>query len=59
MDAVLLVEWTLPQPTLRACDGLDTARAGQLVQMAAEQIEKAASGYQQRQAVNNGDLFAF
>ncbi len=33
--------------------------AGQLVQMASAQIEKAAAVYQQKQAINNGDLFAF
>lgn len=51
------------QAIVEACRRRDPERAakhaGQLVQMAAEQIEKAASGYQQRQAVNNGDLFAF
>lgn len=45
-----------------ACRKRDPDRAakhaGHLVQMAAEQIEKVASGYQQRQAVNNGDLFS-
>jgi GntR family transcriptional repressor for pyruvate dehydrogenase complex len=49
------------QAIVEACRKRDPERAakhaGQLVQMAAEQIEKAASGYQQRQAVNNGDLF--
>lgn len=34
-------------------------QAAALVQMAAVQIEKAANGYQQKQAINNGDLFAF
>lgn len=47
---------------VEACRKRDPERAakhaGQLVQMAAEQIEKVASGYQQRQSVNNGDLFA-
>lgn len=33
--------------------------ASQLVQMAAGQIEKAALSLEQKQAVNNGDLFAF
>lgn len=50
------------QAIVDACRKLDADRAakhaGQLVQMAAEQIEKAASGYQQRQSVNNGDLFS-
>ena len=50
------------QAIVEACRKKDPDRAakhaGQLVQMAAEQIEKAASGYQQRQSVNNGDLFA-
>ena len=51
------------QAIVEACRKRDPERAakhaGQLVQMAAEQIEKAASGFQQRQSVNNGDLFAF
>jgi DNA-binding FadR family transcriptional regulator len=37
---------------------LAARHAGQLVQMAAAQIEKTAAGYRQRQAINNGDLFA-
>lgn len=31
VDAVLLVEWTLPQPTLRACHGLDSDHAQQVL----------------------------
>lgn len=38
---------------------LAAKHAAQLVQMATAQIEKAAAGYQQKQAINNnGDLFA-
>lgn len=37
---------------------LAAKHASQLVQMASAQIEKAAAGYQQKQAINNGDLFA-
>lgn len=33
--------------------------AAGLVQMASTQMEKAASGFQQKQAINNGDLFSF
>lgn len=50
------------QAIIDACRKRDPERAAKhaahLVQMAAEQIEKVASGYQQRQSVNNGDLFA-
>ncbi|MGH8493478.1 MAG: FadR/GntR family transcriptional regulator [Moraxellaceae bacterium] len=38
---------------------LAAKHAAQLVQMAAAQIDKVAAGYQQKQAINNGDLFAF
>lgn len=37
---------------------LAVKHAGQLVRMAASQIEKVALSYQQRQSINNGDLFA-
>jgi DNA-binding FadR family transcriptional regulator len=37
---------------------LAAKHAAQLVRMATMQIEKVAAGYQQRQAINNGDLFA-
>jgi DNA-binding FadR family transcriptional regulator len=51
------------QAIVDACRRRDPERAAkhahQLVQLAADQIEKAALGYQQRQAVNNGDLFSF
>jgi len=50
------------QAIVDACRKRDPDRAakhaGHLVQMAAEQIEKVSSGYQQRQSVNNGDLFS-
>ncbi|MDP2226471.1 MAG: FCD domain-containing protein [Moraxellaceae bacterium] len=50
------------QAIVEACRRHDPERAAkqaaQLVQMAAEQIEKAALVYQRRQMVNNGDLFA-
>lgn len=38
---------------------LAAKHARQLVQVASNQIEKMAASLQQRQAVNNGDLFAF
>lgn len=38
---------------------LAAKHARQLVQVATNQIEKMAASHQQRQAVNNGDLFAF
>lgn len=51
------------QAIVEACRRRDPDRAAkhanQLVQLASDQIDKAALGYQQRQAVNNGDLFAF
>lgn len=51
------------QAIVEACRRRDPERAArhaqQLVQLASEQIEKAALSLQQRQAVNNGDLFAF
>lgn len=37
---------------------LAAKQAGQLVRMASNQIEKIASSFQQRQSVNNGDLFS-
>lgn len=37
---------------------LAAKHAAQLVRMASTQIDKAAAGLQQRQAINNGDLFA-
>lgn len=51
------------QAIVDACRKRDPERAAKhanvLVQLASDQIEKAAQSYQQRQAVNNGDLFAF
>ncbi|MDF2445565.1 MAG: FadR family transcriptional regulator [Moraxellaceae bacterium] len=51
------------QAIVRACQRKDAElsakHARHLVQMAANQIEKLAASHQQRQAVNNGDLFAF
>lgn len=51
------------QAIVRACQRHDpelaAKHARQLVQVAANQIEKMAASHQQRQAVNNGDLFAF
>lgn len=51
------------QTIVRACQRKDpdvaAKHARQLVQMAANQIEKMAASHQQRQSVNNGDLFAF
>ncbi|HET8729536.1 MAG TPA: FCD domain-containing protein [Moraxellaceae bacterium] len=48
---------------VKACQRRDpelaAKHARQLVQVATNQIEKMAANHQQRQAVNNGDLFAF
>lgn len=48
---------------VKACQRRDpdlaAKHARQLVQVASNQIEKMATSHQQRQAVNNGDLFAF
>lgn len=50
------------QAIVRACQRRDpelaVRHARQLVQTAANQVEKAAASYEQRQSVNNGDLFA-
>lgn len=51
------------QAIVRACQRRDPEQAAkharQLVQTAANQVDKLAASHQQRQAVNNGDLFAF
>lgn len=43
----------------RRLPDLAAKHAAQLVQMASSQIDKAAMSHQQKQAINNGDLFAF